>query len=478
MRNQLAIGIVLTLCFSSGIATAQDYTDVVRFSRPDDIGSARFMSMGGAFSALGNDFGATSINPAGVAVYRHSEISLSTYYRNTSVENTFNGETQRANDGQLRFNQLGIVVPSRIDEKSQLSFGIRYHRTNDYGFEHRVDGRSNGTIVDMWHDNAEYFSPNSSDLYGAGLVYEQLAADVGLLEFNTITGWQQNAFGSDVRQRQSYSSSGGRGIFGFDLGFSFNDRWHIGGALEVPTLNYSTEEVYSESNYDNGSGITSMTWTNQYTARATGFQMKIGAIFTPEEFGRFSLYFHSPTYWGMEQTGETMIEASGPSTQLPSSFLPFNDYFWRLKTSMKAGAGYAYVFGKNGLISVDYSFQDLTGSDAYHRYNVGELDYINEDVQSELQAWHDIRVGGEWRLDKIFLRAGYHMTTSPFKSASPTSSQYSGGIGYKENRWGVDFAYSLRRRSNEFYLYSPAYTQVINREMNDHFFITTLYFRI
>ena len=54
---------------------SQSEIDALRFSREDLYGTARAMSMGGAFGALGGDLTGVSINPAGIAVYRSSEVA-------------------------------------------------------------------------------------------------------------------------------------------------------------------------------------------------------------------------------------------------------------------------------------------------------------------------------------------------------------------------------------------------------------------
>ena len=54
--------------------SAQGEVDALRFSREDLYGTARAMSMGGAFGALGGDLTGVNTNPAGIAVYRSSEV--------------------------------------------------------------------------------------------------------------------------------------------------------------------------------------------------------------------------------------------------------------------------------------------------------------------------------------------------------------------------------------------------------------------
>lgn len=457
---------------------AQNFNDVVRYSRPDDIGSARYMALGGAFSALGNDFGAVSMNPAGIAVYRHPEVSFSTYYRNTNSSTNHYGEEAAWRDGQLRFSQIGIVLHGNVDHDSHVNFGVRYHRTNDFGFEQRVDASNiNSSVLEQWEGNANFFLPNGGDLYGAGLIYEGLAEEVGLLDYQN-NRWNRTAFGSSIRQRQVFNSSGGKGVFGIDLGVQSNNRWNVGVSLEVPSVIYSYDEVYTESNYDAGSSAASMEWFNNYSIFGIGFQLKAGVIFTPEKYGRFSAYLHSPTWWAMTQEGESQLTSNFMGGGSSTGFQPFNTYVFNMTTPMKLGVGYAYVFDKFGLISFDYAIQAMGFASVESPDFPGELDFINQDIDNFLTTWHDLRLGTEWRMGKLFYRGGVHYTTSAFIDGDDFAAQLAGGVGYKENKWGMDFTYSRLIRRNEFYLYAPELVEATSRTQVGHFFITSVYFRL
>ena len=50
--------------------------DALRFSENNYEGTARTMAMGNAFTALGGDLGSISINPAGSAVARYSQVTI------------------------------------------------------------------------------------------------------------------------------------------------------------------------------------------------------------------------------------------------------------------------------------------------------------------------------------------------------------------------------------------------------------------
>lgn len=69
--------LVALLAAASTLAFAQTEYDALKLTQTELSGSARYMAMGGAFGALGGDATALKDNPAGLGVYRSSEIALS-----------------------------------------------------------------------------------------------------------------------------------------------------------------------------------------------------------------------------------------------------------------------------------------------------------------------------------------------------------------------------------------------------------------
>ncbi|MDE6629404.1 MAG: hypothetical protein K2K36_08560, partial [Muribaculaceae bacterium] len=55
---------------------AQSAVDAYNLSQTELRGTARFMSMAGAFTALGGDLSTLNQNPAGIGIYRGSEIGF------------------------------------------------------------------------------------------------------------------------------------------------------------------------------------------------------------------------------------------------------------------------------------------------------------------------------------------------------------------------------------------------------------------
>ena len=63
----------LALC---GTMQAQDIYKAETLSGSDLTGTARFVGMGGAMSALGADMSAMSNNPAAIGLYRRSDVAM------------------------------------------------------------------------------------------------------------------------------------------------------------------------------------------------------------------------------------------------------------------------------------------------------------------------------------------------------------------------------------------------------------------
>ena len=74
MKN-VRYGLALAALCSSSMLFSQGVVDALKYSQQDIRGTARYMGMAGAFGALGGDITTLSQNPAGIGVYRNSDIA-------------------------------------------------------------------------------------------------------------------------------------------------------------------------------------------------------------------------------------------------------------------------------------------------------------------------------------------------------------------------------------------------------------------
>ena len=67
------ISFFASLLLLSSSLSAQNVSDVLKYSSLQIGGTARSLGAGNAFGALGAEFGALSLNPAGLGVFRSNE---------------------------------------------------------------------------------------------------------------------------------------------------------------------------------------------------------------------------------------------------------------------------------------------------------------------------------------------------------------------------------------------------------------------
>jgi hypothetical protein len=134
-------------------------------------------------------------------------------------------------------------------------------------------------------------------------------------------------------------------------------------------------------------------------------------------------------------------------------------YTYRLKTPLKGSLGASYVIGNNAIISADIDYIDYAST----RFSADEVNYDmetinanNENIRDNYKQAVNFRLGGEYRLDNINLRAGYGINGSPLKGDNSGDFDvkfYSAGIGYRVNEYSFDLGYQLVQSMNEFTSY-------------------------
>ena len=87
------------------VISAQNITDGLRYAYEDPYGSARFTALSGAFGALGGDFSAISINPAGSAVFSGNGSSVSFSVHNRSNNTNYFNTSTKSGESRLNLNQ-------------------------------------------------------------------------------------------------------------------------------------------------------------------------------------------------------------------------------------------------------------------------------------------------------------------------------------------------------------------------------------
>ena len=121
----------------SGFVSAQNLTDALRYSVEDLNGTARYRAMSGAFGALGGDFSAIGLNPAGSAVFSSSEIGFSLGNTSLKNKNTYFGKVSDNRSSDFNIGQFGFVfnIPNYNQNSDWKKFSLTFNYQNTKNFD-------------------------------------------------------------------------------------------------------------------------------------------------------------------------------------------------------------------------------------------------------------------------------------------------------------------------------------------------------
>lgn len=487
--KKLLLSVTLTLAVFVG-AFAQNDLDAFRFSQNNWEGTARFMGAGGAFGAIGGDFSCLSTNPAGIGVFKKTEISFTplviTAYKTNS---DYSGETSPASRVRYSLTNFGAVfalplnknVENPVSKWRMTQFGFGYNRVMDFNNQTYATGMNNGNSIATAFVNA-----------ANGTVYGNLEGDA-LCAWNTwlidtVPGEasQYREFLSEhsLRQNSFIKTSGGIDELAFSFGGNYDDKLFLGMTIGVPILDYSYEAEYLEE--DENDVVTSFEKLDIYDKMHTsgaGVNLKLGVIYQPVSFFRIGAAFHTPTYYpNLKETYNRDVTSDffvdNETKTYNYSYDNISKY--KLSTPLRAIGSIGFVVAKRAFISAEYEFTDygmatLYSSDNFrYRYNYTEE---NQEISKKYRSCHSIRVGGELTLSNFFLiRLGYGYSTSPFKDGANDGSAHtaSGGIGFRGKVFFCDFTYQFRHYGQNYWFYPSETLDPVTTTNNSHRFVATL----
>src|SRR5438067_4274519 len=107
MKKHLFIAMLLFVAVISSYAQSPE--DILRYSYFQQQGTARSIAIGGAMGSLGGDISALYVNPAGLGMYRTSEIVISPGFALNNNKAAFRGTNNQSNKSGFGFGTTGVV---------------------------------------------------------------------------------------------------------------------------------------------------------------------------------------------------------------------------------------------------------------------------------------------------------------------------------------------------------------------------------
>ncbi|MEZ4840639.1 MAG: outer membrane protein transport protein [Flavobacteriaceae bacterium] len=406
-------------------AQAISYTDAaVLFSSDDNNGTARYNGMSGAFGALGGDMSAVEINPAGLAIFKDTEFSTTVGLRNTDIMSNFYGTTNSNDDSYFNLHQVGgaLVFNSRHSNWSKVAIGFNYTLLKDFENSYIVEGNSG---------ISEFYS-------------DPYLNDDGIPDNDVYYDFVDGQFFGNY-------TSGKNERFTFSLAAQYNDNLYLGFSLITHNLDFYQNALFEESNNDGNGNLLDASLLQELYSYGEGVGFGFGFITKPSHNIRFGLSYQTPVWYSLTDEFVEDLEISvSNNANLYTENSGVSVYDYKFNSPAKYTGSFAYVFEKQGLFSIDYT---LKGYKNAKLKPTNEFINENDTFNNYMKNTSSVRIGGEWRVDNVSLRGGYHFEENPYKDAldSDNITGYSLGVGFKfRGNTKLDLAYQRSENTDVY----------------------------
>lgn len=411
MKRHLSILSLILIC---QLTTAQD---VQRFAERSTIGTARYVGMGGAMTAIGGDPSAAIDNPAGLGLYRRSELSVSI---DETIDNTQQAGSKDS-DQRTRFSAPQITAIwawGKANKQRGLVFNnfmFSYHRLANFNRDIVVQGGGMGmvsTICNITNDMG-----GVSEEYLANKPWDNV--EIAWLSILGYEAYLINPIGNSQWEPAiqftdgtlSISETGISDQYTLSWAGNINNQWYIGVGLNIPTINYTKHTSLREVNNQNASAeLKSM-----FHVSGVGVSGSFGLIYRPVQALRIGASLQTPTVMQLSRqtTGDMYSTVAGQKYEIltPESGVMDIKIASPLRTSVSVAG---QIFDK-GLVAIQY--------DCAH--------------SKEMEDIHTLRFGAEAQAYRgLFINAGY-IYESSFTTEDPMWL-----LGYNEIRTDIDYRYT------------------------------------
>jgi hypothetical protein len=512
---------LLFIGFAFNVAQSQEIQDGVRFAQDNLNGTARFRAMGGAFGALGGDLSAINVNPAGSAIFSNNQLTLSLSNFNTKNNSTYFGTNTSDSNNSFDLNQTGGVFVFKNQNPSsnwkKFSVAINYEKTND--FDNSVfsagtnptnsvdkyflsyanaDPQQNqpgiplGTIQNYYYEELNFADQQAFLGYEGYIINAIPLASDPLNDKNpNITSYSTNIpAGGNYYQENEIISKGYNGKLSFNAATSYKDKLYLGINLNSHFTDYTqSTSFYEDNNNSQTNGLRSLRFNNDQYTYGTGFSFQIGAIAKVTNEIRLGFAYESSIWYHLADKITQNLTSrgfnygnppiSGLSNASTDSNLEITYDPYNLQTPSKITGSLAYVFGKTGLISLDYGLKNYsntkyTEQPDFRSYN------INSKLKNELNNTSELRIGAEYKIKEWSLRGGYRFEESPYKNKTTIGdlNSFSGGLGYNFGMFKLDFAYTNAQRNAQQPFFNHGFTDGAKINTKNNNFTMTLLFEM
>lgn len=410
--NRLFIAVLIVLCTVSASALyAQDFA---RLSERTLAGTARYVGMGGAMTAIGGDPSAVMDNTAGLGLYRRMEVMA-----------TIDVATPRL----VTVPQASVVFsfPTNNPNPNGVLFHnlmLSYHRLHSYGRTVEAGGEHMPSLGAL-------FASTGVDL---GMPY-------GKDRYNVANGLVLNESGSVSE-------------YALHWAMNIGDRWYWGLGLRIQSFSLSSEAEYIETfrqKNENGDTYYNRNATTVLLSGA-GCSLSTGVIYRPLSWLRLGASFETPSVGSFSTSTAGTLYAQTDSlrqSDAPELIGSSSSFHAPLHTS----ASVAFQVSRYALIALQYDYR-------YHK-GVPDLHSLRAGVEIVPVAGLYINLGYAYETPSV--RTTEVVSVDKTLDSQDAYFQYfrrahyaSAGIGFRGRHMIVQAAYQYRLQQQDLFAHELA----------------------
>lgn len=487
--------------FAALSANAQETYENAKLAGEDLNGTARYVGMGGAMEALGADISTIGSNPAGIGLFRHSNVSLSAGLLMQSDGKEFsNGKKTN-----LSFDQIGGVYTTRTGQKSFLNFGFNYHKSKNFDYILNAAGSLNGSSQNkqsyikgiLGDENSGGFFVRK-DNNGKNVGYVDATPPLPSTPPKVAYTWSQiddlywNSLIPGSTGTYNYEKATGYtldrahtgyiGNYDFAVSGNLNDRVYLGLTFGMKDVNYKGYSEYRE-NLNNAGGVLVR---DERKVTGSGFDITAGVIVRPvaESPFRIGAYVKSPTWYDLTTSNATgLVYAQGTTNK--ESYIS-NSYDFKMWTPWKFGFSLGHTIGNNIALGATYEYENYANInsrvnnggyydyyyDQYYESSISDKN-MNAHTKEVLKGVSTLKLGVEYKpVSNVALRMGYNYVGAKYANdgqkdpglaslgtAYSSTTDYTNwgeinrftlGVGYQVKKFNIDLAYQYSAQKGSF----------------------------
>ncbi len=364
---------------------------------------ARAVAMGGAYTALSNDYTGLFYNPAGVALVRKTTFLASFNALSLTDRATYRGIENEQETSSSQLNALGCTVPlPTVRGSLALSFG--YHRIRQF---------DNG----LWVKSPVVF-PEMDPKMDYEAIWEHERIEEGAMS--------QTSFGGSVEV--------GSGVW-MGLGF------HIWGGEDDYIWQF--RELDEKNLYT----FHDSTSTEHISTELSGINLSIGTLFNLENRMWVGMSIATPVKLRAKEFWDYTEIFTWDDGEQEVDVEDHGHWVYKIRSPWIFRGGIA---GQLGPVLVSGDLERIPYSQYRYTTHSPTQDKVsaNLEIRRNLQDVWNYRVGGELSLPfhKAKLRAGYAFYPSPWKGLSAFQDRkvFPIGVGIRVvPQWQLDVAYAV-----------------------------------